>query len=450
MIYRSTVVISASSLLATMFASSAFAAETKANPFEFHAYGRLGITTSEKLTSAGQDQGDGAFGLPTSRHIRDPNYLRVQAQANADAKNTFNLEAQFENLPHQSNSWTGMGVNLRNAYFQTEVSPDAELWFGARRLEFEDVRLFDKFPLSDTTFYGLGTKLSLAGSPTHIAVGFKNIDSPLSIAKDPANPASGNDTVVSQRRDTSLFVRHDISLGTGIALRPTLILNQSGQTTLKGSPLDKYHTASADRVTESTTPKKTLTGKVGATFSHWGDAGWGNHFLWIETRPATGSDGGSEKDSLIGLASSGDYEGWSSSNIGLMYGLMVQHINYKTAQPKYAIENDSFVPNASDTSKTSTVVAVGVQPVYYITERLHAALDINHTLTTKVGFETAKPNMTFVTPILRYASNKSALATPQFYTSLTYGSYESKARQTSSGTPTKTSITTQTGCEFWF
>ena len=145
---------------------AAFANEGGKAPFEFHAYGRLGISTNEKLTEAGRDQGDGAFGLPTSRHVRDTNYLRIQLQGQADKDSLFNLEAQFENLPHLSNTWSGTGVNVRNAYFQTAISSETQLWFGARRLEFEDVRLFDRFPLSDTTFYGAGTTLTVAGAPT--------------------------------------------------------------------------------------------------------------------------------------------------------------------------------------------------------------------------------------------------------------------------------------------
>jgi hypothetical protein len=133
-----------------------------------------------------------------------------------------------------------------------------------------------------------------------------------------------------------------------------------------------------------------------------------------------------------------------------MYGLMLEHTQFKNAQPKYSLKNNELIPSPTSTSKSNTVLALGMQPVYYITDRLHAALDLNHTLTSKVGLEAAKPNMTFITPIIRYASNKTALATPQFYTSFTYGIYETKARQTASGSASKTSLTTQTGCEFWF
>jgi hypothetical protein len=441
-----------SSFLTGLFTLQAHGNDAKPAPFEFHAYGRLGITTNEKLSEAGKDQGDGSFGLPTSRHIRDTNYLRIQAIGNSAPGNTFNIEAQFENLPHLTNSWPGTGINLRNAYFQTSASADTELWFGARRLEFEDVRLFDKFPLSETTFYGVGAKLPIAGAPTVVAVGFKNRSSILSIAKNEADASAGNTDATVDSRDTSLFVRHDLSLGSNLALRPTLILSHSGEAKLNGSPLNTYKTSipTTGGFTANSTHKKTLSGKVGAVLSHWGDAGWGNHFLWIEQRAATGTSGGSNKDTIFGLASSTDYEGWSSSNVGLMYGLMLEHTQFKNAQAKYNLKNDELIPSTTSTSKSNTVLALGMQPVYYITDRLHAALDLNHTLTSKVGLEAAKPNMTFITPIIRYASNKTALATPQFYTSFTYGIYETKARQTASGSASKNSLTTQTGCEFWF
>jgi hypothetical protein len=435
---------------ATCISFPALASENKTSPFEFHAYGRLGIITSEKLTRAGQDQGDGSFGLPTSRHIRDTNYLRLQFVGNPGSGNTLNVETQLGNLPHLDNSWGKPNIDVRNAFFQTTLSTDAELWFGARRLEFEDVRLFDKFPLSDTTFYGAGSKFLLAGAPTHLAVGFKDRSSTIQIANSTTNAGLGNTEKAVKGRDVSVFIRHEHPLGSNAAIRPTLILNQSGDTLLNGEPINSYKTVNAEKTEflDNSIAEKTLSGKAGAVFSHWGDEGWGNHFLWLEQRAAAGTKGGSKKDTIVGLASSVDYEGWASNNVGLMYGLMVEHTVFKNEQPKYKIENDVLV--AKDKGKSNTVVALGLQPVYYITDRLHAALDLNHTLSTKVGPNSDKPNMTFVTPIVRYASNKTALATPQFFTSVTYGIYETKARQSSSGKPTKTSITTQTGCEFWF
>ncbi|MBM3383381.1 MAG: hypothetical protein FJY29_13240 [Betaproteobacteria bacterium] len=435
-----------------LFTFPAKANENKPTPFEFHAYGRLGVITTEKLTRAGQDQGDGSFGLPTSRHIRDTNYLRLQFVGNPGNGNSLNVETQLGNLPHLDNSWGNPNIDVRNAYFQTTVSPDAELWFGARRLEFEDVRLFDKFPLSDTTFYGAGTKFPLAGAPTHVAIGFKERSSTALLANNPANAALGNVEKTLKGRDTSLFLRHEHSLGSNLSIRPTLILSQGGDTLVDGTPITSYKVANAEKTEfQSTTlPEKTLSGKVGAVLSHWGDAGggWGNHFLWLEQRAAAGTAGGSKKDSIIGLASSGDYEGFATENVGLMYGLLIEHTLFKNEQTKFKLQNDALV--ADGKGKSNTVVALGLQPVYYISDRLHAALDLNHTLTTKVGAGADKPNMTFVTPILRYASNKNALATPQFFTSVTYGVYETKTRQSSSGAASKTSITTQTGCEFWF
>jgi hypothetical protein len=441
------------SVISLVHAGQALCAESKDQPFEFHSYGRLGFSTNEKLTDAARDQGDGSFGLPTSRHVRDLNYLRIQLLGNTGPKAKFNLEAQFDNLAHQTNNWNGAGLNLRNAYFQMPLSSETEGWVGARRLEFEDVRLFDRFPLSDTTFYGAGVTTPIAGSPTTIAVGFKNLaNSPLLVAKDPANAASGNESVVTQRRDTSLFLRHDIALQSNLAIRPTLILSRTGQYFQNGAPLEKYSTALPDQsgVTSNETPKPVVTGKLGAVLSHWGDEGWGNHFLWAEQRSAAGQAGGTDKDTIFGLATSGDYEGWSASDVGIMYSAIIQMTQYKNAQPKYTLKDNAYVVDGNSTSKRNTLVAVGLQPVYYATSNLHLALDLNHTLTTKVGAEFAKPNMTFVTPIVRYAANKNALATPQLFTSVTYGIYESKARLSSTGSPTKTSLTTQTGCEFWF
>jgi hypothetical protein len=441
-------------LLALVYAPHGFAQDAKALPqFEFHSYGRLGISTSETLVDAGRDQGDGAFGLPTSRHVRDLNYLRIQMQGRAAQNSLFNIEGQFDNLAHQTKKWDGAGLNLRNAYFQMPISEDSAVWAGARRLEFEDVRLFDRFPLSDTTFYGAGASLPVAGSPATIAVGFKNLDNDkLEVANDSNNPAAGNTSIATTRRDTSLFLRHDISLGSNLAVRPTLILNRTGQYVRDGVSLNKYDTAvtQTNSINTNETPKPIVTGKVGAVLSHWGDTGWGNHFAWVEQRVAQGQTSGSDKDTIVGLATSGDYEGWASENFGLMYSAMYEQTFFKIAQPKYVLKGNEYEAHATTKSKNNTVLAVGVQPVYYATDKLHVALDFSHTYTNKVGVASKKPNMTFITPIVRYAANKNALATPQLFTSVTFGHYESKARRTTGGTATNSSVTTQTGCEFWF
>lgn len=451
--YRNTI-FPALSLLSVIHAQQVFAQDSKTPaPFEFHAYGRLGISTNEKLLDAGQDQGDGAFGLPSSRHVRDLNYLRIQLQGRAAKDSLFNIEGQFDNLAHQSGKWDGAGLNLRNAYFQMPVSEDSSAWAGARRLEFEDVRLFDKFPLSDTTFYGAGATLPVAGSPATIALGFKNLDNDnLPVANDSGNPAAGNTNIASKRRDTSLFLRYEISLGTNLALRPTLILNRSGQYIRDGVPLKNYDTAvpQTNTVTANETPKPVVTGKAGAVLSHWGDSGWGNHFAWVEQRVAAGQTSVSNKDTVFGLATSGDYEGWTSDDFGLMYSAFYEQTFFKTAQPKFVLKGTEYEAHPTTKSKNGTVLAVGVQPVYYVTDKLHAALDLSHTYTNKISSSSKKPNMTFVTPIVRYAANKNALATPQLFTSVTFGIYESKSRRTAAGTASGTSLTTQTGCEFWF
>jgi len=428
---------------------------SKNPPFEFHAYGRLGISTNANLVEGTTNQGDqkdSKFGLPTSRHVRDLNYLRIQFQGRAAQDSLFNIEAELGNLAHQTNKWGDSNISLRNAYFEIPVTSDATAWVGARRLEFEDVRLFDQFPLSDSTFYGVGTTTPIAGSAMTIALGAKDLDTPpLFVAADSQDPTKGNIEVKAQKRDASLFVRYDLALSEGLALRPTLIINRSGQYKRNNTPFESYDSVNQDKaIVRLETPKTFTSGKVGAVLSHWGNAGWGNHFVWAEQRAAAGKRSSSDKDIVWGLASSGDYEGWSSSDVGLTYGAMIQLTQYKYAQPKFALEDENFKKDGDSTSKSGTVVALGLQPVYYITPQVHVALDLNHTLTNKVGDENAKPNMTFVTPILRYATNKNALATPQIYTSVTYGIYESKARLTPSGTPTKTSFTTQTGCEFWF
>jgi len=430
--------------------SGAFASEQteqpEFQPFEFHAYGRLGVITNEKLNAAGTDQGDGAFGVPTSRHVRDTNYLRLQFLGRASRGNTLNVEAQIDNLAHLSNQWSGAVLNIRNAYFETQLSPDSELWFGARRLEFEDVRLFDRFPLSDTTFYGLGSRFSLLDVPTTVAVGFKNLSSQLNMAVDPNDANKGNSEVNVTSRDTSLFIRSDVG-----AFHPTLILNYRGDRILNGKPLTKYQQFNESRtLIDQTAPKNVLTGKLGTSVNvSMEEGGWSNYFAWVEKKVAEGDSAGSDLDTVYGLAGSG-YVPYPSQadTFGLLFGLMVEHTQFKRSQVRFTVKDDQIVPDGEKTERSGSVVALGLQPVYYITDRWQAALDLSHTQTSKVG--DAKPNMSFITPIVRYSAARNALASPMFFTSVTYGLYESKARLNSKGEPSRSALTTQTGCEFWF
>ncbi|MEY2988104.1 MAG: hypothetical protein RJB13_1625 [Pseudomonadota bacterium] len=431
-------------------ASVAFAAEQAEQPafqpFEFHTYGRLGIITNEKLNAAGADQGDGAFGVPTSRHVRDTNYLRLQFVGRASSGNTLNVEAQIDNLAHLSNQWSGAGLNIRNAYFETQMSPDSELWFGARRLEFEDVRLFDRFPLSDTTFYGVGTRFVLLDVPTTVAVGFKNLSSQLNMAIDTSDASKGNSEVNVTSRDTSLFIRSDVG-----ALHPTLILNYRGERILNGAPITTYKQFNESNIlVDQAAPKKVLTGKLGASVNvSMEEGGWSNYFAWVEKKVAEGDSAGSGLDTIYGLAGSGYVPFPSQADtLGVLFGVMIEHTQFKNSQVRFALKDDQIVPDGNKTASSGSVVALGVQPVYFISDRLQAALDLSHTQTSKVG--DAKPNMTFVTPIVRYAAARNPLASPMFFTSVTYGLYESKARFNNKGALVRSGITTQTGCEFWF
>lgn len=431
-------------------ASVAFATEQAEQPafqpFEFHAYGRLGIITNEKLNAAGIDQGDGAFGVPTSRHVRDTNYLRLQFVGRASSGDTLNVEAQIDNLAHLSNQWSGAGLNIRNAYFETQMTPDSELWFGARRLEFEDVRLFDRFPLSDTTFYGLGSRFNLFDVPTTVAVGFKNLNSQLNMALDTSDPAKGNSDVNVTSRDTSLFIRSDVG-----SFRPTLILNYRGARVLNGKSLTTYKQVDeSNNLIEQDAPQKVLTGKLGTVMSvSMEQGGWSNTFAWVEKKVAAGDSAGSDLDTVYGLAGSGYVPLPSHADTwGMLYGVTIEHTQFNNPQARFTLKDNQIVQDGDKTARSGSVVALGVQPVYFITDRWQAALDLSHTQTSKVG--DAKPNMTFVTPIVRYAAARNALASPMFFTSVTYGSYESKSRFNSDGNLSRTGITTQTGCEFWF
>jgi hypothetical protein len=80
---------------------------------------------------------------------------------------------------------------------------------------------------------------------------------------------------------------------------------------------------------------------------------------------------------------------------------------------------------------------------------VHAALDLNYAGRTK-RLSNTDANGIIITPILRYAMNRSAIGTPQIYTSLSYGRYDAETKRQPDGTFKTTLVTTQTGFEIWF
>ena len=133
----------------------------------------------------------------------------------------------------------------------------------------------------------------------------------------------------------------------------------------------------------------------------------------------------------------------------VLTGLWLRNDRFHDAKQVLKIENNALVPDGSTTTRSVTSVSVGVQPVYFVTDRLHTALDLNRTYKSQKTDANDFESM-LITPIVRYSLDKSSIGNPQIYTSLTYGTYDWKAKKGADGAPTNRLVTTQSGFECWF
>ena len=134
---------------------------------------------------------------------------------------------------------------------------------------------------------------------------------------------------------------------------------------------------------------------------------------------------------------------------GLLTGFSLQSMSFKDKMPVLKVDGGAIVADGTNTTTSTMKVSIGAQPVYYVTDHFHAALDFNYAMTTK-KIAATDANLLTLTPILRYALAKNPVGTPQIYTSLTYGKYDAKVKKATNGEATDSLITTQTGMEVWF
>jgi hypothetical protein len=441
------------------FPVGAFAQEQTATPkkppFEMHAYGRLGVQTSLNPFEGASDSQSGVF---QSRHTKSGNglnHVRMEGVANLDNGGKFDLSAQIvsdgSDVPHHDGAaWAGAAIKIRDAYLElpvSEVGNGTSLWFGARRMEFEDIRLFDVNPLSEPVFYGAGTKYTVAGVSADTAIGTKN-GAKLAIANDPKDAAAK--TTDRTLNDLELFQRFDVKLADNMAFRPTLIVTRTG--TLSDS---KYKTVKDGAVKEVDAPKATTHFTAGAVLSTWGDSGWNNSFVYLKSQGARDGVAASDKaavndsDYVLGLATSGDFEGLkSSASFGLLYAVQLEMTSFKYKQQKYKIEKSAVAADGDSTGSSNIAYGLGVQPVYYLSKNIHGAMDINYSATTMVGDQSVSSLL--LTPILRYAVNENAMGTPQIFTSVTYGMYGAKTKRDGDNKRADSLVTAQSGFEVWF
>jgi hypothetical protein len=405
------------------------ASEAKAAlpPIEFSGYWRLGYQTDLNPLHANQsEQGTTA---PTSRHTRSPNYFDLQLgktfSNGARVKFTVDSDANLGFSPHQNDSWdvskdpeavNNRLLRVRDLYLEVPVG-EAKIWAGARRLEWEDIRILDYLNPFNVNGYGIGGTVA----DTDLVLSYVDRKDETA-AKTPL-------------KDVTFLARHTMSISENRAVKPMFLIKQ-------------YGSAPKNDSTGQTEVKGATAFKLGGIYSSWSDKHSANMGVWFESNPVdrTGTKSGS--DTGIGLMASNAYE---FGEYGLLTGLHLFYDSFKDSRPEYKIADDkkSLVLDGDKTANNSITYSVAVQPVYYATKNVHLALDLNYAGKTKKVSD-ADANALLVTPILRYAMEKNVMGTPQIYTSVTYGSYDWKSKKNAKAEATDALVTTQTGFEVWF
>lgn len=421
------------------------AAKKELPPIEFKGYWRLGYNTDINPLLGNQDtQGTS---VPYSRHVHGPSYFNLSLGKSFENGARINFDIDNEGkTPHRDGNWgattdsnTGVvtdvtqeiknlydrDLRVRELYLELPVG-DAKIWAGARKLEFEDIRIFDFGNPFNLNALGIGA--TVGNTQAHLSVQDRKVTTTFTAGETETN-------LTTPVKDLSLLVRHELSLGEGSALKPMALVNQHGQAEKNddvGQPEVKGSTAF----------------KVGAIYSTWGEGNWANMGLWFESNPVDKSGSQSGTDTSVGLMSSNSYE---FGDFGVLAGLYAKYTSFKDERPELKVAEGNKKLEQDGDKKTNNVIdaSVGVQPVYYATDHVHLALDLNYALRSK-KLNTGDTNALFVTPIVRYAMSKNTMGTPQIYTSVTYGMYDWKAKQDAKGDLTDALLTTQTGFEVWF
>lgn len=439
---RTSRILASAALVASM--APAFAQDQGQAPaapaLEFHSYARLGFSTSLNVFEPASDtQGYGPFGAWASRHIRNSNgemiYVRPELSYTLTGGGKFVISADFEEgVSHLDSDWSGENLRIRDAYLELPLA-GGTIWAGSRRVEFDDIRLFDKRPLSPDALFGAGIRQSLIDGITYQA------DIGVNQGQKYNGGATAADAPSVPRQLTTISQKLELSgLAANTNVKPVLIVTH----------LSKVDAEEAGRrgVANPQDQDAEVQFKGGVIVNNWGMGvlEWANHFVWAETARAAGGEA-DDKDITYGLAESASLK--FGDSFGLLGAFAVKYKTFKNDQQKFKVENDALVADGTSTTKSTTSVSVGVQPVYMVTDRFHAALDLGYTAHF-VPTSTNDANLLSVTPILRYAMNDNTIGTPQIFTSLTYGKYNVEAKADGDGERSDTLITTATGLEVWF
>jgi hypothetical protein len=445
-----------------------------AESFEFKGYWRAGFNTAspfawseaangtsgnpvynffEKLTLEAPDA-QGAPRLKTSRHAKDPNYLKLQMSKSfpSEVKVVFGIDTK-EAPAHSTaivakssseNASSALNASntfrMRDLYAVFPTSSDMRLWAGSRQIEFEDLRLFESGNPFDTKALGVG----LETDNSFFSMGYsksKRVGVIEGISEE-ERAAKKIPPVLVDTKDASFVYRKEFPLEMNYTVMPMgkIIIHgaaHSDSTTggkrqsMRGSQEFMFGTVMSRENPES--------GNIG------------NTTMGINLRPPELSEASLRGDirgfdTIYFLQDSSifNFNGWSA-----LSAVAVEQTVFKKEQTVFKVADDGSVLASDAKTKSQRTVALGLQPVLYVTSAFHLALDMNYSFRDK-KIDKTQSNALLVTPIIRYALSGNVLGSPQIYTSFTYGRYDLDFKKQLDGSFKNTLSTMQSGIELWF
>lgn len=442
--------------------------------FQFNGYYRAGFNTASPFTGKEFVEGSGGNSfysffesltlepsdvqgsprLKTSRHAREPNYLKMQLSKYfpSEVKFTLGLDtrgaashATSTTVNSPSDSETSIiSVNnsfrIRDLFLELPTATDTRIWAGSRQIEFEDLRLFEAGNPFDTKALGFG----LETDNSFFSVGFSKSKRQGIVEGVSEQDRISNKIppVLVETKDASLLYRKEITVDANYTLIPMIKVIIHGAARADATTGGKRLAIRGSQ--------ELLVGSVMARQDPE-TGGFGNTTMGASFRPA-GYDEAALRgdtrgyDSVFFLQDSSvfNFIGWS-----VITGLAIEQSLFKDKQTVYQVQNDGAIISTGETTKTQRTIAMGVQPVLYINRALHLALDLNYSFRDK-KVEKSQSNAFLVTPIIRYALNENVLGSPQIYTSFTYGKYDLDFKRQLDGSFKNSLATTQSGIELWF
>lgn len=442
--------------------------------FQFNGYWRAGFNTASPFT--GREFVDGTGGnsfynfferltleapdtqgsprLKTSRHPRDPNYLKFQMSKSfpSEVKFIFGMDTR-EGTAQETATQVGSpsdnetsaitttnNFRIRDLYIELPTQTDMRVWAGSRQIEFEDLRLFEAGNPFDTKALGLGVETDR--SLFSMSYSKSKREGVIEGISEEDRISSKLPPVLVETKDASFLYRREVPLEDNYTIIPMFKLIVRGA-------------AAADSTTGG--KRKAVRGSqellVGSIMSRNDpDTGnYGNTTMGVNFRPPNYSEEALRGDVtgydtiyFIQDSSVFNFIGWS-----VITAAALEQTVFRSEQTVFKVQTDGAIVSLGEKTRTQRMIALGVQPVLYINKSLHAALDLSYSFRDKKTSKT-QSNALLVTPIVRYALNENVLGSPQLYTSFTYGRYDLDFKKQLDGSFKNTLGTMQSGIELWF